>query len=69
MSAMHVLKNVKDTNLTIASNAHKHVVAVQKNVEGWLGNNQAILFFDEERKKIEDAKRLAAFWASYACCH
>jgi hypothetical protein len=38
MSAMHVLKNVKDMMLTTASNARKHVATVPKNVEEWLGN-------------------------------
>jgi hypothetical protein len=33
------------TMLTTASNAHKHVAAVLKNVEGWLDNNRAILIF------------------------
>jgi hypothetical protein len=42
---MHVLRSAKGTMLTIASNAHKHVAAVLKNVEGWLGNNQAISNF------------------------
>ena len=32
---MHVLKNVKDTALTIANNAHKHVATAPKNAEGW----------------------------------
>lgn len=42
---MPALVNVNITMLTTASNAHKHVVAVQKNVEGWLDNNGAILIF------------------------
>jgi hypothetical protein len=36
--AMHVLKNVKDTTLTIANNAHKHVATALKNAEGWQDN-------------------------------
>jgi hypothetical protein len=35
MSAMRVLRNVNATTLTTASNAHKHVATVLKNVEGW----------------------------------
>jgi hypothetical protein len=42
---MLVLKNVNTMMLTTASNAHKYVAAVLKNVERWLGNNQAILIF------------------------
>jgi hypothetical protein len=43
---MLALKNVNTMMLTTASNAHKHVAAVLKNVEGWLGNNnRAILIF------------------------
>jgi hypothetical protein len=38
---MHVLRNVKGTMLTIAKDAHKHVAAVLKNVEGWLGNKSS----------------------------
>jgi hypothetical protein len=37
--------NVNTTMLTTASNAHKHVAAVLKNVEGWLDNNRAIFIF------------------------
>jgi hypothetical protein len=37
MHAMLAPKNVNATMLTTASNAHKYVVAVQKNVEGWQG--------------------------------
>ena len=32
---MLALKNVSAMTWTTASNAHKHVVAVKKNVEGW----------------------------------
>jgi hypothetical protein len=45
MSVMLALKSVSTTMLTTASNAHKHVAAVLKNVERWLGNNQTILIF------------------------
>ena len=38
---MHVLRSVKGTMLTTASNANKHVAAVLKNVEGWLENEQS----------------------------
>jgi hypothetical protein len=38
---------VNTTMLTTASNAHKHVAAVLKNVEGWLGSKSSHFnFFD-----------------------
>jgi hypothetical protein len=45
---MLALVNVNTTMLTTASNAHKHVAAVQKNVEEWLDNNSRaiLIFFD-----------------------
>jgi hypothetical protein len=36
---MLALRNVRDTMLTTARNAHKHAAAVQKNVGRWLVNN------------------------------
>jgi hypothetical protein len=44
ISAMHVLRGVKYTMLTTARDAHKHVVAVRKNVEGWLDNQATPIF-------------------------
>jgi hypothetical protein len=41
---MLALRNVSTTMLITAENAHKHVAAALKNVEGWLAN-QAILIF------------------------
>jgi hypothetical protein len=44
---MLALVNVNTTMLTTASNAHKHVVAVPKNVEEWLGSKSSHFnFFD-----------------------
>jgi NADH:ubiquinone oxidoreductase subunit K len=40
MSAMLALRSVSITMLTIASNAHKYVAAVLKNVEEWQDNNR-----------------------------
>ena len=45
MSAMLALRSASTTMLTTAKNAHKHVVAVLKNVEGWLGNLTTLLLF------------------------
>ena len=39
MFVMLAPKSVSSMMLTIASNAHKHVATVLKNVEEWLGNN------------------------------
>jgi hypothetical protein len=36
--AMHVLRNVKGTMLTIAKDVHRYAVAALKNVEGWFSN-------------------------------
>jgi hypothetical protein len=35
-SAIHVLRNVKGTMLTTASNVHKHAADALRNAEGWL---------------------------------
>ena len=42
---MLALRSASITMLTTAKNAHKHVVAVLKNVEGWLGNLTTLLLF------------------------
>jgi hypothetical protein len=45
MSVMVALRSVNITMLTTASNAHKRVAAVLKNVEEWLDYYRAILIF------------------------
>lgn len=39
VSAMLALRSVEDTELIIENNVRKHVAAVLKNIERWLGNN------------------------------
>jgi len=47
MFVMLVPKSVSTMMWTIASNVHKHVATVLKNVKEWLGNNlTTLLFFD-----------------------